>query len=189
MKSFDSKTFNERLYQNNSWWFLKNIEERSRYAVVAAYANYLKRNPIVLDVGCGEGILAEFLNYEKYEGIDISPTAILDARKKKIKGAKLMAIDLIHYDSTRKFDVIIFNEILYLLNDCFTVNKYDYKNILTRFSKFLKKNGTVVVSMIDHPKTNGIWKYVKKKFRLIDQTKVTNLRELVGWNIGLLTLK
>jgi len=66
----------EKEYEKGQWNYLdKESIERSRTAIVAVFVSYMVDNGIILDVGCGEGVLADYLSDElraNYTGIDIS---------------------------------------------------------------------------------------------------------------------
>lgn len=78
------------------------------------------KNPKVLELGCGTGILSQYLleNNSKLriEGIDISPKAIGVARKtlRKYKNAHFQAGDALHLPfKSNTFDVVVGNSILH----------------------------------------------------------------------------
>lgn len=93
----------------------------------------------LLDVGCGEGTLSDFIpahKKSKYVGIDTSDEAIkLATQKRKLNFLHATAENFTPKD---QFDIIVFNEMLYYV---------DHVAILQRFSKFLSKNGIIVISV------------------------------------------
>jgi hypothetical protein len=66
----------ESEYSKGQWNYLdKEAVERSRTAIVAVFAQYKRGDGIILDVGCGEGVLYDYLPtsmQSNYTGIDIS---------------------------------------------------------------------------------------------------------------------
>jgi len=101
---------------------------------------YFKPNQKILDIGCGVGNLGEFLK-KKFNsviyGIDISKTAINEA-KKKLDFVK--RLDIEKEDPNFKpcfFDVIVMTDVLeHLVNP---------KEILLKYKKYLKDNGYFVL--------------------------------------------
>lgn len=71
-----SKDTWEKEYEKGQWNYLdKETLERSRTAIVGVFASYILNDGIILDVGCGEGVLADYLPDHlraNYTGIDIS---------------------------------------------------------------------------------------------------------------------
>ena len=70
-----------------------------------------------MDIGCGEGILCERLSksyYSRYVGIDVSTVAIDRANVNNSQKTKFLAEKIEDFNTNEKFDVIIFNECLYL---------------------------------------------------------------------------
>ena len=58
------------------------LDELARYSVIAGYLHHLRAGGSVLDVGSGEGLLADHLRplgYSRYHGIDLSEAAIAQA--------------------------------------------------------------------------------------------------------------
>ena len=67
-----------RQYQDGAWAYLADLSERARYSVIAGYMAEIEPDRI-LDVGCGEGLLArgiQHLSFRSYVGIDFSPAAV-----------------------------------------------------------------------------------------------------------------
>lgn len=113
-----SKETWERQYQRKDWDFLRDICELPRYSLIAGYIRFFKPAGLILDVGCGEGVLQERLrpeDYSKLIGIDISEVAIRNAQAKAKHHMAYICSPLENYNCREKFDVIIFNEVLYYL--------------------------------------------------------------------------
>lgn len=113
-----------------------------RYALIAGYIRKFKRNGAVLDAGCGQGILFEYLDGSSiaYSGSDVSETAIAGARQ-RAPGAQLSVCSVEGYqtDRTVTFDVIVFNEVLPHVEDPL--------GTLDRFISILNPEGLVIVSL------------------------------------------
>lgn len=105
-------------YRAGRWDYLASLEQAPRYAVLAAWSRRLCSSPSILDVGCGEALLLEFLHRGGdflYYGIDFAPTAIERARKRIIDAER----EVVECVSVEVFDVgtlapnlVIFNESL-----------------------------------------------------------------------------
>jgi SAM-dependent methyltransferase len=97
---------------------LASLEQVPRYAVLATWCRRLCSSPSILDVGCGEGLLLEFLHGGgdlRYCGIDFAPAAIERAKRRIVDGAR----ERVECVSAEAFDVatvapnlVIFNESL-----------------------------------------------------------------------------
>ena len=96
----------------------------------------------VLDVGCGEGMLSDFLTdsqKQKYLGIDVSETAIRKAKEKR------KTVSFIHSTAEEfvppngaKYNVIVFSEMLYYVN---------HMEIIKKYSQFLHHDGVIAISV------------------------------------------
>ncbi len=138
-------------YKSNQWEYLKQIDQLARYSIIVGYFNNLKKGGSILDIKCGEGIFPENLCknfYSKYIGIDISEVAINQALIKQDNKTFFIKADLKEFNTKQKFDVIIFNEVLYY----FEAN--EILNIMKKYKVFLKNDGLFIVSMYLSDKTN-----------------------------------
>jgi 2-polyprenyl-3-methyl-5-hydroxy-6-metoxy-1,4-benzoquinol methylase len=174
----------DEIFKLGEWDYLKGPKERPRYLIISAYANnFKKKNPVILDVCCGEGILIKMLKFSKYLGTDISQIAINKAKKINKKNITLRCIDARTYRTDKKFDIIIFNEFLYYLKE------KEYQILLKKYCTYLKEGGIFIISTFSkEPSTKAIWKYLKKNFTLIDYVLITN-RYGTSWRVGTLTKK
>jgi len=173
----------DREFLAGEWDYLDtNDLERARHQVIAYFIDAYNPKGKILDVGCGLGTTTDFLKSaqkKNYLGIDISTVAIKRALKKK---AKFKSIDFLKFKSGTKFDVIIFNEVLYYL---------DEKEALTHALKLLKKNGVVIISLYRTSKKHydeKIWQVFKKFFTEIDGTEISGhiKNQDVTWRISVL---
>src|SRR5262249_47190801 len=76
----------DRQYARGEWEGLKSVEESERYRHVADLCRLGHVRPTILDVGCGEGVLLDWLLHvtgamPRYVGIDLSAEAIRRARE------------------------------------------------------------------------------------------------------------
>lgn len=128
-------------YGNGAWQYL-NTEplELARSSVIGVYYQTYGNRGAILDVGCGEGVLTDMLHKRKsvlYTGIDLSKVAINNAKQKR-PGFDFQCENLASYVPTKSFNIIVFNEVLYYV---------DHERELVRYSKYLKKNGKIVISL------------------------------------------
>jgi 2-polyprenyl-3-methyl-5-hydroxy-6-metoxy-1,4-benzoquinol methylase len=99
------------------WDFLAEIGEAPRNALVAGFVHRLVGSGRVLDVGCGEGVLLDYLDLGRidYSGFDVSPTAVERARG-RTRGATVnlfvASMDDFEPSQGERFDMIVFNESL-----------------------------------------------------------------------------
>ena len=129
-------------YRKGNWEYMKHLEEVGRYSLITGYIHYLKPGGSVLDVGCGEGVLPQRLNLDnisKYVGIDISQVAINAASQKANEKVIFVNEDVSVYTPMDCFDVIVFNEILYYLEDPLAIVK--------RYEARLKQDSIFIASL------------------------------------------
>ncbi|GAB4294698.1 MAG: hypothetical protein Kow0098_16420 [Ignavibacteriaceae bacterium] len=136
-----------------------------RYSVIAGYIEiFFPGSASVLDLGCGYGILYEkvrLLNDHYYLGVDISQEAINHAVSTYDKPELFICEDIEKYDPKRKFDVIIFNESLYYIDNPV--------GLVERYFNYLTDGGYIIISMWDYKERNNkIWKLLDKKFSEFD---------------------
>jgi 2-polyprenyl-3-methyl-5-hydroxy-6-metoxy-1,4-benzoquinol methylase len=165
----------ESQYIDGKWNYLTQLNELAHYSVITGYFNYFKYGGALLDVGCGEGILYKRTcssSYSKYVGIDISKEAVNRAMKNKNEKTTFIQTDLYNYSTTKKFDAIIFNEVLYYLNN--------QVEVLKRYDRFLKNDGIFIISMYHRRRNAIIWKDIESIYIPFDETIITN-RLKISW--------
>jgi 2-polyprenyl-3-methyl-5-hydroxy-6-metoxy-1,4-benzoquinol methylase len=89
----------------------------------------------LLDVGCGEGALSDFLNEDQkknYVGIDLSKEAVRIAKTKRNLNFIQASAETFSPPEGRLFDVIVFNEVLYYT---------EHVEMLKRYQNFLTAEG------------------------------------------------
>jgi 2-polyprenyl-3-methyl-5-hydroxy-6-metoxy-1,4-benzoquinol methylase len=175
----------DREFKSGRWDCLDdNPAERARHAVIGMYARRYFPKGRVLDVGCGEGTLVDFLTgaqREKYVGIDISAEALKKGKRKR-KGIDFRRIPAESFQADQKFDAIVFNEILYYVDDA---------DILAKYSRFLKRGGKVIISvyrMSSERHDKQIIKNSRKHFAFREAVEVTGEAggQKVTWRIEVL---
>lgn len=165
-------------YACGRWNYLKNIEEMSRYAVISGYCEFGGDVSSVLDLGCGSGVLRHWLHRLgkiEYVGVDLSAVAIETAKQEWTEGlTDFVATDIATYVPVRKFDIIVFNEVLYYFDRP--------GDILRRFEGFLEQNGRFIISLWDGPESRLAWRRLRGSVTVIDEVK-TRHSSGVSWQI------
>jgi 2-polyprenyl-3-methyl-5-hydroxy-6-metoxy-1,4-benzoquinol methylase len=134
----------EREYRDGSWDYLQSDEEMPRYAVIADYLRTHCPGGALLDAGCGEGVLCDHLwpgSYSQYLGIDFSVEAIARAGRRARPDTMFMVADVSTHvpEPARRFDAIVFNEVLY----CTT----DPRAVIAHWTRYLQPQGVMVASI------------------------------------------
>jgi SAM-dependent methyltransferase len=169
-------------YKRGDWDHLRSIDELARYMVIVGYIHsmYKRKSPIVLDVGCGYGLLLELLTpfgFESYLGIDLSSEAIKRAESLVAGNAKFEVADFEKWEAPRSFDIIVFNESL-----MYAKRPVD---VLLRYSRSLNENGLMIVSIFRTGLRRAIWRSLNKYFAVTNSTTVKNQQGQV-WDIKVL---
>jgi SAM-dependent methyltransferase len=163
----------DRQWKQGKWNYLDSQPiERSRFAIVGQLfiPEYGPRNATILDVGCGEGTLLDFLPgrfKSHYYGIDISKEAIARAEKARPKG-NFETATAHQYNPARKFDVILFSEVLYYC---------DYESLLKQYESFLTSDGIIISSLFFNPKDDNtvnkkILDFIESYFHVINDLQI-----------------
>ena len=168
----------DAIYASGEWDKLRGVAEIGRYAVITGYCAHLGARS-VLDVGCGEGLLAESLarsGIGDYVGVDFSPVAIAKAEEKGISGARFVVGDADTYRPERRFDVIVFNEVLYYLQHP--------QRTVARLAEWLEPEGRIVVSVFRN-QTDWVWKAIEPIGACVDAMTIAHGSGLT-WDLRLL---
>jgi SAM-dependent methyltransferase len=157
-----------RAYQQGSWDWLGRIDELAHYSVIAGYVLYVKPGARVLDVGCGDGLLAERLDPRAcvdYLGFDFEEPVrrALNAVRPR---ARFLVADLNVFETGERFDAIVFNESLYYAADP--------AELLGRYGQMLTPGGVFVISMHTAPRNESRWQAVDERCTILDATTITN---------------
>ena len=91
--------------------------ERERYQAIGQIVATLPAHSSLLDVGCGVGTMADYLPALDYTGVDVSQKALAIARSRHL--GTFICSDAVSFRIDKKFDVILFNETLYYLEEVF----------------------------------------------------------------------
>lgn len=131
-------------FAKGKWDYLGKVAiERARNSVISGvFALSFAPKGRILDVGCGEGVLSDYLNeFQKklYLGLDISYEAVRIARRKRSTLNFLQSdAKLFVPPSGQQYDVIIFNEMIYYMDHLAVLKQYST-------SQYLSKDGIIVI--------------------------------------------
>ncbi len=130
----------------------------------------LKKNHSVLEIGCGigtlTGLVGHYLSQGKLHALDISPESIQIAQKRcsSLKHITFGVSDMSDFESTEKFDFIIFPDVLE------HIPVEQHANIFARVSKTLKPEGKIAVHIPDPLQLELIRTTQPKSLQIIDQS-------------------
>lgn len=172
---FQSEKKWDKEWTSGAWNYQEKVPvERSRIAVIGGvlvqmYA--LESNSTILEIGCGEGAVSDFLTASQrsgYVGVDISKEAIAIAKQKRKSGGMRFVHAAAHrFQPNSKFDVIVFSEVLYYT---------EYEKIMDQYANYLTPTGIVIISifqMAGKPKYENIFAYAQSRFTWIDEIEVS----------------
>ncbi|MEO8691648.1 MAG: class I SAM-dependent methyltransferase [Candidatus Saccharimonas sp.] len=181
-------------YEDGEWDYLvSDNSEISRQALVAAQCGPAgsknDSTASVLDLGCGEGLLSEYLHRgERYVGVDIAPIAI-EIAKRKHPTAKFNSYDIGSISFANellaaedRYDNIVLNEVLYYLSDKELMNLCEFIEKAT----ILWSNPRIITSIcrsdlhtIRH--SSHYWAVLFDKFNHQSSIEIADLRHT--WDI------
>ncbi|HWY53002.1 MAG TPA: methyltransferase domain-containing protein [Terriglobales bacterium] len=128
------------------------------------------KNTTILDVGCGEGLLLDYLGcwgYQKYVGVDLSDVAVRNASKRANQNTSFVSALAESFVPDGQFDAIIFNECLY----CFA----DPLQVIRRYERYLTPDGVILVSLFTKTeRIKLIAAEISKGFRVMRKASVIN---------------
>lgn len=171
-----------RQYKKGKWAYLTNSREDLRYQKIIEYIRlYGSKQPVILDLGSGEAILNSKLDpnqYLKYYNVDYSDVSIKIANRKNLVNAENVVADIHTYNPDLNFDIIIFNEAFYYVNNDLKVD------VLNRFVDKLKPNGILIISI--YKEGLGCWNLFdeSEKLKQLNFETVNTDREQTYWKVG-----
>ncbi|MBI5913474.1 class I SAM-dependent methyltransferase [Candidatus Azambacteria bacterium] len=177
----------DKQFREGKWDFLVEDIQKQGHAVLIGMmcrSRAMRGDITVLDIGCGNGIVARMVRSMcgekcRYFGIDISQAA-LDGLKKEDPDAVLVCADANDPPPfIEKFDVIIFSEVLLYL---------DFRNILDRYRDLLSKDGVIIFSLYDSWRTKMIVRNMRTKLQYISSYIITNEQSGITWTVAMAQL-
>jgi 2-polyprenyl-3-methyl-5-hydroxy-6-metoxy-1,4-benzoquinol methylase len=159
----------EDQYRQGKWELMRGLDEVARYAVIAGYLHHLKPGGSVLDVGSGEGLLADHLRplgYSRFLGVDLSEAAVLQAAGRQDATTAFAAADAEAYTPTGRWDAVVFNECVYYFADPV--------GSVRRYEAFLEPGGIFIVSTFRSRRADVIVKRLLESCRLLEESAITN---------------
>jgi SAM-dependent methyltransferase len=134
---------------SGDWQGLMSSDQAGRYQAIARAVESNCPTGAVLDVGCGEAVLREFLpQCVEYTGIEPSLKAASLALNKpgplRIIHGRCEDVDL----RGRTWDCIVFNEVLYYLADPI--------GLITKYSQLVARGGIVIASIFQKPESPSL---------------------------------
>lgn len=125
-------------YARGRWSYLDGFPAETLADLVTTHS---VPDPEILDLGCGSaknlGTLADL----RYHGVDISRTAIEQARALHRPRATFEVADIAAYVPARRFDVVLLREVLYYLPPD------GVRRVITRLPQMLRPDGICVVQI------------------------------------------
>jgi len=184
-------------FSNKLKWFRKKLtwnykyligkwnymgEEELRYDKIVEFIKSCEIEKVtILDLGCGYGALNRYLASEKYEyclGVDLSKNAISKAKKQKYKKSSFLVADIHKFIPNKKFDIIIFNEVLYYLDN--------QMEVVEKYAKYLNDDGYFIFSF--YKIRADLTQDLNKRYELL-KTDIVNQSDSVYWGISLYKVK
>lgn len=178
----ESKWNNE--WKSGAWTYMEKVAvERSRIAVIGGVfvPMYAGTNASVLDIGCGEGSIADFLNEGQrhhYVGVDLAKEAIIAAKKARGPPLKFVHAAAHLFTPQHKFDAVIFSDVLYYV---------EHEKVLRQYEGYLNPNGIVIISIFHQQEKlmyEHIFNYARERFTKLDEIDVSGFtRKSQGGNL------
>lgn len=173
----------DREYDSGTWDDVRSDAELPPFGVVAGYCMRFGEGARILELGCGEGLLAERIGMERlagFVGVDLSSSAITRDHRRGAPPATLVCADIRAYLPEGRFDVIVFNQVLeYVERPAQVVGRYE---------AWLAAGGVIVVSPYlapDGVRTRRIWRQLHRCLGIELEARVQTAQRLT-WVIEVL---
>ena len=170
----------EKQFSDGFWDYLYSPDEAAHYEAFVGLFNQYTQKGAVLDAGCGQGVLYNYLKKNggsfDYLGIDISAEAVAAAGKASPE-THFKQVDFDKEKLEEKFDVVMFNETLsYFVRPV--------KKIATCIEENLKPGGYMMISLCDYIGHDEIWTKLKSQYDFLDFKIVENDKGQ-KWKMGI----
>lgn len=170
----------ENQYASGAWDYLAGADEAGHDLAIARFCQRHVSHGALLDIGCGTGILLDYLRREagiapsRYKGIDLAQTAVEQAAARH-PDAHFVQCDYAAQGLPGRYDAVVFNETLYCFADPLAiVDKCAAENMTA--------NALLIVSMYGEHHED-IWQALLARFSVVDEDIVDNPQRGVRWKI------
>ena len=152
-----------------------NGVERSRAAVIGGVLSSLYASSVnasLLDVGCGEGAISDFITMNqkaKYVGVDISKEAIHLAKSKRGPPLRFVHSAAHTFQPKNNFDVVVFSEVLYYV---------EHEKVISQYLEYLNPKGIMIISNYHLteqllPEHQKIFDYARSHLTFLDEVDIS----------------
>lgn len=166
-------------YYNKLWAELEQqhkngVNSRHRIILKKIKQAGLKKNSVVLEIGCGGGILSGLILKEipdgYFVGADISNETIEFVRKKhqKFTNAEFVVSDMTKFSHSKKFDVVVLPDVLE------HIPKEAHPNIFRTIKTLIKDTGVLFINIPNPMSIEWHQKHKPELMQIIDQPLYTN---------------
>ena len=168
-------------FKRGAFDYFGDLRQLARYSILAGYIRHLGPDVSILDVGSGQGVLAERLRdtpYRRYVGIDPVPEAIAKAIHLADERTSFEVVERPSGD-LGYFDVVVCNEVLYGVPDP--------ERLLDDIHGLLPSGGNLLTSIWRHPTDVGLRRMLDARFELVDAVTAHNLTDETGdhgWRVS-----
>lgn len=158
------------------------------YALVAGYVHRFIKRGSVLDAGCGEATLAQYLDLGRltYTGFDVSSTAIARGCEDLSQGSAFVS-SIEDFKADQEFDAIVFKGSLPSLDDPL--------GAVDRYRSYLAPDGVIIIALYvntnDHGNSSLLARYLtaacaEGRYELIERADTTSVTYQMSWRIFVL---
>jgi 2-polyprenyl-3-methyl-5-hydroxy-6-metoxy-1,4-benzoquinol methylase len=169
------------IYRNDEWSNMRSFTDAPRFGAIAEWVRRLAPNGPVLDMGAGDGVLARALRHMgiDYTGVDLSQEVVtrVEAELGDAK-TRFETGDAMTYAPTQSFPVIVFNDMLYYLDDPIAC--------VNRYLPYLEPGGSFIVTMFVQPTQIRLIEALHEAFDVTEECHLINSANRVN---TMLTLK